>query len=326
METHDQDFFSGKTVLITGGFGFIGASLSAVLEKNNNLYLVSRENKATLSSNPSIHHLQSDYSVAFWESVLPRVDIIYHFAAQTSSVHANAHPAADLVSNALPMASLVEACQLTGKRPMIIIAGAVTQVGLTAKIPINEKVQDGPVTLYDIHKLTSEMYVSYYATQIGGAGVTLRLANVYGPGPTSSSADRGILNLMVRKALRGENLTVYGTGEYIRDYVYIDDVVRAFLLAGSHERVTSGKHYVIGSGSGHTIVEMVTLVAQFVADQTGKKVRVMHIPEPAGLSSIERRHFVADTSAFEKDTGWKATVDLASGISKTIEFYYQNTL
>lgn len=317
-----HSFYKGKKVLVTGGNGFIGSSVIQSLQNfSTTIINVSRQPHGNMIASPIISEVTGDYSVRFWKDIVAGVDIVFHFAAQTSSSYANAHPSQDFKSNIAAVVSLLEACQMTGKRPIVVFAGSVTQTGLTTTVPVNENRFDKPSTIYDVSKLLSEQYIRYYACQMQGFGVTLRLANVYGPGPMNSSADRGILNLMVRKAIRGEDLTIYGTGAYTRDYVFISDVVAAFVEAAAVISETNGKHYIVGTGSGHTVAEMIHLVSESVFDLTGKKSTVISVPEPQDLPEIEHRHFVADTTALQSDTGWRAQVDLKTGIDKTVKYY-----
>lgn len=312
---------NGKKILVTGYKGFLGSSLIRELKKYHCQIVGVTRNKETGSVDESVQELVGNYSVDFWAKAIVGVDIIYLFAAQTSSAISNKQPFTDLQGNLLPTVSLVQACLQTGLSPRIIFAGSVTQVGPTMKTPVNELLRDNPVTIYDVNKLASEKYLQVYANQMGGRAVTLRLANLYGPGPISSSADRGILNMMVRRALTGGNLTVYGTGEYIRDYVFIDDVVQAFIRSSSQIEKTNGKYYLIGSGQGHSLLEMMTMVKLSVREKVGKNVDLEFVSEPAGTSVIEQRNFVADTNAIQTDSGWKPTTDLKTGIEKTIEYY-----
>jgi nucleoside-diphosphate-sugar epimerase len=258
-----------------------------------------------------------------WEQVLEGAQFVFHLAAQTSSSVANSDPVTDLTLNVLPMIHLLETCRTRGYRPIVVFSGAATQAGLTPDLPVDEQVPDQPLTVYDLHKLASEHYLECY-TRLGHVrGTTLRLANVYGPGPVSSSADRGILNAMIRKALRGEALTVYGTGDRIRDYVFVKDVGQALLAAAVHIDRTEGEHFVIGSGRGHTIAEAANLVADCVALRTGRRVPIQHMDPPAGLSPIEGRHFVANCTRFTARTNWQATVSLSEGIDRTIDALLQ---
>jgi len=174
--------------------------------------------------------------------------------------------------------------------------------------------------VYDIHKLVAEKYIQYYANHLGIPGVTLRLSNVYGPGSTVGSTDRGVLNRMIVNALSGKPLTVYGDGARVRDYIFVDDVVSAFLEAGSHAAAISGNYYVVGSGQGFRIVDAINLVATRVEHALGHRPVVQHVPSPESQALIENRDFVADTGNFRSATGWAHQVSLAEGIDSTIQY------
>ena len=167
----------------------------------------------------------------------------------------------------------------------------------------------------------AENYLIYYAQQEIVRGAALRLANVYGPGPESSSADRGVLNMMIRRALADEPLNIYGTGEYLRDYIFVEDVVQAFIQAAVHIDRVSGKYFVIGSGEGKTLKEAVHLVAERAALKTGKKVQIKHIEPPSPLHPIEFRNFIADPQRFCQATGFKIKYSLIEGIDRTIRSF-----
>ena len=115
-------------------------------------------------------------------------------------------------------------------------------------------------------------------------------------------------------------MTVFDDGHHVRDYVFIDDVVSAFLTAGSHSSELSGNYYVIGSGQGFRIVDAINLVADRVKLLHGYRPQVQHVPAPEGLSPIEERDFVADTGLFQAATNWRANVTLEQGIDRTIEY------
>ncbi|MBC8427164.1 MAG: NAD-dependent epimerase/dehydratase family protein [Deltaproteobacteria bacterium] len=319
-------YYKEKTILITGAAGFIGSSLVRVLSQIDCTLICCCRDVEKLEIIPPVKARVVNREIdirtpSIWEEILERVDVVFHFAAQTSSKFANDNPCMDMDINLALIARFVETCQNKNIRPDIIFPGTVTQVGLTQTWPIDEMIQDVPITVYDINKLAAEKYVCYYGTQLGGRGVTLRLANVYGPGTKSGRPDRGILNMMVMRALEGKPLTLYGDGNYVRDYVFIDDVVNAFLIAGARFDSTNGKHYVLGSGVGHTIKEMAEIVRNLMAKITGKNVDIQNVPPPHGLSQIEFRHFVANTSRFRQDTGWSPQVKLEAGIKRTIDSF-----
>jgi nucleoside-diphosphate-sugar epimerase len=172
----------------------------------------------------------------------------------------------------------------------------------------------------------AEKYIEFFTEMGFVQGAVLRLSNVYGPGPSSSSADRGILNGMIQKALKGEQLTMYGRGEWLRDYLFVEDAAEAFLLAGAHIDSVKGQHFVVGSGKGHSLHDAFHLVAERVTAKAGLRVKVVQVAAPSSLLPIETRQFVADPTKFKLATGWLAHYTLADGIDRTIEHYLNGTI
>ncbi len=315
-----------RRLLISGGAGYLATNLINRLAGSGcEMIRLDREGVVfpPLSSDETtVRDVVGDVrDRALWEHILENVDVVFHFAAQTSVYTANRDPAADLEANVIPVLHLLDACRSRQLRPTILFAGTATQCGIPAYLPVDEDQPDRPVTIYDIHKLTDEGYLKHYAGEGSIRAVTLRLANVYGPGPASGSADRGVLNSMIRKALQGETLTIHGTGEHVRDYVFVEDVAQAFLAAAAHADELNGRHFVIGTGRGCTIAGAIRTVADRVTRRTGKDVRITHVDPPGPQSPIEGRNFVADSTRFTQLTGWRPTVDLVQGIDRTIETY-----
>jgi UDP-glucose 4-epimerase len=314
---------AGKRILVTGGAGYLAGSLVDLL-KDADCHITrlgrSEEKFTPVRGVARIEDFVGDVRErAVWERALKSVDIVFHFAAQTSVYVANKDARADLEANVVPMLHLLEVCRRNDLHPIVLFSGTVTEAGIPQRLPVDESHPDHPVTVYDLHKLMAENYLKYYVSQGLVRGATLRLANVFGPGPKSSSADRGVLNTMIRTALAGEAITVYGQGEQLRDYVYVEDVARAFVLAAASIARTDGLHFVIGSGEGHTIAEAMRIVSQRVAKKTGIEVPLVHVDPPQPQSPIEARNFVADTTLFSKSTGWHTRFLLAEGIDRTIE-------
>jgi len=319
-------YYRDKTILITGGFGYIGSSVVSVLNKIScNIIVVTKENRrdAGFSDGAAqVSVIEADIKKKdIWKDLLIGVDVLFHFAAQTSSNVANSNPSFDTEVNLLPVVNIIETCQKNNFSPHIVFSGTVTEAGLTTTYPVNESFRDTPITVYDINKLAAEKYLQFYSNQLGNFAVTLRLPNVYGPGPKSSSADRGILNAMIRKALSGKPLTIYGDGNFIRDYIYIDDVAEAFLLAGAEIDTLKGNYYVIGTGVGYTMKDAVGIINDEVMQKTGKNVEITFVPPPENISQIEYRNFVADSKSFNSLTGWKARISLHEGIKRTINYF-----
>lgn len=317
-----------KHILITGGTGYLATSL--VTQLQNIDCCITRLSRPGARFTPltvkgQIQDIEGDVrDRVVWETALTNVDFVLHLAAQTSVYVAEQNPLADLDSNVLPILHLLETCRDKKICPTILFSGTATEVGWTASLPVSESHSDHPITVYDLHKWIADKYLCHYARERIVNGVVLRLANVFGPGPKSSSAERGMLNMMIRKALRGEALTIYGDGNYIRDYIYVEDAARAFLDAAAAAEHLNGQYFVIGSGRGHTVAQAIHLVAERVERKTGRRAQVMHVPPPASLSLIETRNFVADPARFIQATGWQANITLIEGIDRTIDYFLRD--
>jgi len=319
-----HSYFEKKNILITGSSGYIASSIvNALSGVDCTIFRLSRDisKLVPIYQEAKAIDLEADItSIDDWGQRLENIDIIYHLAAQTSSYKADEDPLSDLKINVLPILNILTTCETIGYEPVIVFVGTVTEIGLSNSLPVNEEHYEAPITIYDIHKLMAEKYLLYYASRGIVKGCVLRLSNVYGPGPKSSSADRGILNLMVNRALAGKPLTIYGAGTYMRDYIYVDDVVKAFLLAAACIDKTNTNHFIIGSGKGHSIAHAVNFIAECVYEKTNRRVDVVHVDPPLHLSRIEQRDFVADIEKFSTCTGWKPFYLLDEGISQTIDY------
>ncbi len=298
----------GKNILITGASGYLAANLQRALSTLEcSVSLMSRSKKTRYTDR------------SLWDKALAKMDFVFHFAAQTDVAFADQNPDADYEANVYPMLQMLESCRTQKKRPVILYSGTVTQMGVPVKLPVNETPVDRPITVYDLHKLMAERMLLYYCRKGFARGASLRLANVYGPGPRSSSANRGVINQMIVKALKGETLTVYGDGKEIRDYIYVQDVVSAFIAAAENGSAVNGRYFVIGSGQGHSIADTMALIAKTVAQKKGRRTAVKHVPPPAQSSPINKRNFVADSTRFRKATRWNPKTDLQTGLALTAE-------
>ena len=325
MYSKIQDYIQGKRLLITGASGYLASNLAQSLKKFPcKVRRLTRNSKLSpLKGMAIFEDFTGDIQdPSVWDRAMEGVDTVFHFAAQTSVYVADKNTLSDYQANVLPMLLMLETCKKKEKRPDILFAGTSTTVGLPIELPVNENFPDRPITVYDTNKWLAEAYLKYYARIGIVRGTSLRLTNVYGPGVKSSSGDRGVLNIMAKKALSGENLTLYGEGKFIRDYIYIEDVLFAFLLALVNMEKLNEKHFVLGSGEGNSISKALHQIADKANQKTGKQVRVNQIAPPAGLSPIEERNFIADSMSFSEITGWEAKISLNEGIDKTLEFFH----
>jgi UDP-glucose 4-epimerase len=308
------------TYVITGARGYIGRALAKSLASQGRaLRLVSRSAVAPScgGAHATVECVQADLrDEESWRALLEGAEAIVHLSSRTDLRAAEADPAGDRVLNVEPVCALVRAAERCDVTVPVIFASSVTIVGDAHVNAVNEETPDRPCSVYDCHKLECEIMLGDATRRGVLQACSLRLSNVYGygDGVDSINSNRGILNAVMRRAAQGEALTVYGEGKYIRDFIFVGDVVNAFCRVLSSDRMRNGDHYVIATGRGHTLAETFRLVAREACRATGRQVEIRHVPEPPDLHPIERRDFVGNSSLFQKLTGWRPQVDLESGI------------
>lgn len=316
-------YFNGRKIIITGGNGFLANAIVELLkDADAMIYRLGRPNTNWIKySGPSRCKLQDiEYDIVKikeFEDYFTDADVVFHLAAQTSSAWADQHPIEDYQLNVFPMQEILEICRRKCRNARLIFAGTVTQYGIPLKLPVSEQHPDNPITVYDLHKMIAEDYLKYYTNMGYVQGVTLRLSNLYGPGPNSRNADRSIINRMMKKALDGETVTVYGSGEYIRDYLFITDAAKAFLYAAAKLNAINSRHFIIGSGTGTTIKDAFSLTVRVASEISGRISSIKMAEFPSNTSKIEFRNFIADSSLFSEFTGWIPSVGLEEGLKIT---------
>ncbi len=318
-----MNYFKNKNIIIVGASGYIGSSLVNSLKDFECKIIRISRNPKKLSFlkeiSAEIIDLDLDFKSGQFLSEIKKVDIIFYLSSQTSTYVAEKNIIKDYEQSVVPILELLAVCDKLTSTPTFIFSSAVTVCGLVDKLPVDETTETNPITVYDIHKLLIEKYIKFYTQKGIIKSCILRLSNVYGPGVKSSSSDRGILNLMIKKALEGENLTLYGDGCFIRDYIYIDDVIDAFLRACRYIVNTNNKHYIIGSGLENDIKKAFKLIVKKNSTITGKDIKINSIPMPSNMSKIESRNFLANNTLFCNDTNWMVQTTLDCGIEKTMK-------
>ncbi len=330
-------------ILITGGAGFIGSNLAhKLVHKNYDVRIVDNfhpayggnEHNFTGISN-KIELIKGDISErSVMQNAVEGVDVIFHIAAQCSHVDSMVDPWLDVQYNCIGTLNLLEAAKdsakKTGKTPLIIYAGTRAQIGQPLEMPAHEKTYPNPVDVYGVNKLSAELYGAVYARVHAMPFISLRLTNCYGPRHQMKSGKYGILNWFISLALQGKPVKVFGTGEQLRDYLYIDDAMEVFVkcmelgqnlktkaypkiqLAGTHVPFAA---FNIGSGKGIQFVD----AARKIVEKA--KSPIEFVPWTNERKSIETGDFVTDTSASTEFLNWKPTTSFDEGLDKTFAYY-----
>ena len=314
-----------STFTVIGASGYIGSKLvNKLTDSGCNVIRSSRRD--TITNGDSEFVMAELDSLDFWLNIVEKSDVIIHLAGNTSINVANDNPALDLNSSVVPIYRLIEACKILRKRPRVVFASTVTAYGFTDNLPVSEATAENPESFYDLHKFFVERQL-VLATKLNICdGVSLRLANVYGPSSANSSAnDRGILNKIIGLALAGDIVSLYGNGNYIRDYIYIDDVVNAFLHASvmNYDILLKRNDITlnVASGKGASVIEVFKLISNEVEKITGIRGTIKNVAWPKGVNEIEKRNYIASIELFKSLTGWEPSVSLEEGIQLLVKHY-----
>jgi UDP-glucose 4-epimerase len=250
----------------------------------------------------------------FWCEVLDGADIVVHLAGNTSLNSAEADPVSSLSSTLSPILSLINASRAIKKVPKVIFASTATVYGLTDMTPQSEISHPYPITIYDLHKYFAEQQLWLASNRGDIEAVCLRLSNVYGPSANCSSAqDRGVLTKVALAALNGESIKLYGGGGFLRDYIYIDDVVRAMMMVAVSDKVLP-QVMNLSSGSSFRISDVFKLIGHKAQKITGKSANIETVDWPTKISPIELRNYVADIGLIKSKLGWIPQVTIDHGI------------
>ena len=154
----------------------------------------------------------------------------------------------------------------------------------------------------------------------------MRLANVYGPSHAeSSSPDRGILSKITEMCFENKTIPLYGSGDYIRDYVYIDDVINALLLTSivDYKEICKSSEIVfnVASGKGTYIKTIFNLIAKEVEKITGVNIDIETVPWPSHVSEIEKRNFIGSAERLKSLTGWLPKTSIEDGVHLLVNHY-----
>lgn len=324
MNRIDYQAVSLKNILITGGLGFIGSNLAHQLVKlNANVTLYDACLDPYGWNMANIQEIRDHVTVAkadirdyqTLKSHVKNTDIIFHLAAQVGREVSMENPELDTDINCNGTLRLCRAVADVNPDAKIVYAGSRGQIGEPEYLPVDEDHPAEPTDVYGINKLAAEKYLLLYGHIYNFPVVSLRLNNVYGPRCQMEHGFYGILNWFIQNAMTGRTITVYGDGQQTRDYIYIDDVVDAFIRAAVCEDLRNDIFF-IGSGVETVFLDMVKAVIQ----ATGKG-KYKHIPFPPERESIDIRKFVITFNKFQTATGWTPQVDLQEGIQKTVDFY-----
>jgi UDP-glucose 4-epimerase len=307
--------------LVTGGAGFIGSHLSGrLMDEGWDVLVVDDlssghlDNLAEARGRGRIKFHQLDIrDEEFGEAVEHFApDVLFHLAAQVSVVESVADPLFDAGVNILGTINLLEAARRVGVARVVFASSGGAIYGEQVKLPAKESYTRRPGAPYGISKKVVEDYFRFYEATYGIDFVSLGLSNVYGP-RQDPFGEAGVVAIFARLMLDGKRPVIYGDGQQTRDYVFVDDVVDAFVRAAG---TGGGKYFNIGTGRETTVIR----IFKAIADEVGfTELPVFADPRPGDLARS-----VLDPNAALKALRWQPWTSLEEGLAITVEWMRKN--
>jgi len=325
-DTSGSAWWRHRTVLITGGLGFIGSNLairlvdlgavvtlidSLIPDYGGNLFNINGLAKA-------VHVNLSDIRDRFsMEVLLQNKQVIFNLAGQTSHMDSMRDPQTDLAINGAAQLSLLEQCRAVNPTARIVFASTRQLYGRPQYLPVDEDHPVNPVDVNGINKLSAELYHRLYHNVYGLSTRILRLTNTIGPRMRIRDARQTFLGIWIRQLLEGEPIDVWG-GEQLRDFNDVDDVVDAMLIAGQHEGL-SPSPYNLGSSETISLLDL----AQMMVTIHGKgDVNIRSFP--ADRKKIDIGDYHSSFARYQHATGWKPRRSLAHTLERTLAYYAEH--
>jgi len=309
--------FPFRQALVTGGAGFIGSHLAEALV-DVGCRVVVLDN---LSSGSPTHLARIDQQIRFvkadirdFQSVNAAADgcdAVFHLAAVVSVPLTVQEPVSSAMVNDLGTLHVFEAARRSGAR-CLLFASSSAAYGDAPQQPKTEAMIPDPLSPYAVQKIAGEHYARVYQHLFGIKATSLRFFNVYGPRQDPGSPYSGVISIFMDRACRDRTPTIYGDGNQSRDFIYVEDVVRACMdVAASAD--TSGLTLNVGTGRSTTIAELWQVI--------GRLSGCTRTPEYAAARDGDVRHSLAQIERLRSITGFSPQVALEEGLVRTLQWY-----
>ena len=315
--------YRDKHAIVTGGLGFIGSNLALrLIEEGARVTVLDSaipgcgSNRFNLQpANGHINVVVRDISKADeLPGLLASAHVVFNLAGEISHLRSMRDPIRDLKLNATAQLQFLESCvrHLPGVR--VVYASTRQIYGVPRYLPMDELHPIDPIDFNGVHKAAADLYHGLYSRSGALDACVIRLTNVYGPRMALNVPGQGFLTHYFRRLLVGEDLEVFGDGTQLRDPVYVDDAVDAFLAAGAapklNERVLN-----LGGPQALPIAE----IAAIAAAQAGVQVTFRSFPEE--LKPIDIGSYYANSTRIHTSLGWTPKVQFAEGVQQTLHYF-----
>lgn len=302
-------------ICITGGAGFIGSNLAErFINEGHEVVVIDNLSLGFIENIPQgakFYQMDINDEKIFYVFEKEKFDLVAHYAAQMSVRHSVSVPSEDARTNILGSLNIFEASRKTDVKHIIFASSAGTVYGEQLEFPCDENHRNSPVSPYGVSKYAVEKYLEYYKNVFNIDYTVLRYTNVYGR-KQNPHGEAGVIAIFFLKMLKNEDTYITGDGSITRDYVYIDDVVEANVLA-INNKLTGV--YNVSTGIETSLLELFDKMAKLTNYSKPKQF----VPFKLG----EQMRSVCSYAKINKATGWQPRTFLDDGLVETLKYYQQ---
>lgn len=244
-------------------------------------------------------------------ALVARADAVFPFAGQSGAARSMQTPEGDLDANGRGQLVVLEAVRRHRPDARLVFPGSRLQYGRCDALPVDEHHPQLPTSIYGIHKLLGEQYHRLYARAHGLSTTVLRISIPYGPHQDRPGGTYGVVGTFLALAERGEPIPLYGGGQQLRDYLFIDDLTELIELAATHPAAV-GEVFNASGPSATSLRTMAETVVRIVGSG-----RVLDVEWPDAEAAVETGHYVGSTAKATQMLGWCPSVALEEGLGQT---------
>ena len=320
--------YQHRSILITGGLGFIGSNLAHRLVEDGETEVIIVDsldpdqggnpfNVRDIRDKLKIHIADMNDSSVI-NHLVAGVDYIFNLAGSSSHIDSMQNPQRDLQSNCQAQLTLLEACRMFNPQAKIVFTSTRQVYGSPLYLPLDENHRVLPLDVNGANKIAAEHYHLLYQRIYGLRTTCLRLTNTYGKRQQIQNDRHGFISWFIRKAMDGETIELYGDGKQRRDLNYVEDVVDALLLAGASEEA-NGEIYNIGHHQPVSLFDLANEIIKIAGSGS-----ILGVPFPRERRLIDIGNCYSSYEKIQNKLGWQPQTDLRAGLTETIEFYREN--
>ena len=305
-----------QNILVTGGAGFIGSCLSSrLIDEGYHVVIIDNLSTGFESNIPQqSEFLKLDISNEDFLNKLPKIrfDYVFHLAAQSSGEISFENPAYDVKTNVMGTLLLLN-WSIERKVKRFIYTSSMSIYGDDQVLPVKEAAPPRPLSFYGVGKLASEKYVDIFIKK--GLPVTsLRLFNVYGPGQNMENLKQGMVSIYMAYIAKNEPILVKGSRDRFRDFIYIDDVVDAFVRTAFSEKAAN-KTFNVGTGKQTFVWQLLDeIIKSFGYGVGGYPIQIEE------STPGDQKGIYSDISKIKRYLSWEPEVELSDGIVRMVEW------